>query len=652
MPDTLRQDASNLAAAAAHYKQVLAADPEQWDSLYLYGTALLQLGRFHEAIDVFGRAAKLRPGIPDVYNNLGVACQGIGQVDVAVKAYRQAIDFDPDFDLAHVNLARSLESAGRFAEAEISLRRAIRIKPAEASYRLQLANVISRQNKWPEAARVLQEALELHPQNVDLQMNLAAALIHQERLDEAVCVYRAVLSERPDYAEAQSSLAFVLERQGHLSDALAAAERAVELCVPTLPKFHNNLGTVLRSLHRLDDACRAFRPGDRDSTRASHWPNSTWGRRCSWPVDTSKAGRAIAQHARVAGAVAPGPPTTEWDGRPIPGRRLLVYADQGLGDTVQFARFLPLCKQRSEAQVIFRCQPPLRRLLAGEGGADEICTSDDELPTFDRHIPLASLPGLFGLTIEQVGLDVPYLRSQVCLCRRESVSGSVEERLSVASGWSGRGIPGKAAMSCDRVRWKSFSLYSTSPGFAFSVCSAIQSVAPQLGDVDGSGSVGRRGSVAGGLCRHGRRLGSTRLADHGRHGDRSSRRSARAPRLDHALPYAGLAVALGPLRFPLVSHDATLPPAEVGRLGFGYRADPVPTANRLIVAAAVRSNEPHSCQSVAHPTRLRLWTQSRIPRLRRLAERSRTGCRGLAPAFISRGGCGLMRPPFQQLPLK
>ncbi len=413
MPETLRQDASNLAAAAARYKEALAAGPEQWDSLYLYGTALLQLGRFHEAIDVFERAAKLRPGIPDVYNNLGVACQGIGAVDEAVKAYRQAIEFNPDFDLAHVNLARSLESAGRFSEAEISLRRAIGIKPLEASYRLQLASVISRQDKWQEAASVLQGALQRHPQHVDLQMNLAAALVHQERLDEAVAIYRTVLDERPDFAPAQSSLAFVLERQGHLNDALAAAKRAVELR-SDFAEAHNNLGTVLRSLHRLEDACRAFR-------QAIEINPSFALAEFNLGTTLLLAGRYVEgwvgyrQHARVAATSAPGPALIEWDGRPIPGQRLLVYADQGFGDTLQFARFLPICKQKSQAQVLFRCQPPLRRLLAAARGADAIYTSDDELPSFDQHIPLASLPGLFGLDIQQVGLDGPYLRSSVSL---------------------------------------------------------------------------------------------------------------------------------------------------------------------------------------------------------------------------------------------
>ena len=123
MSTIARDRTVDLSAAVARYQQVLAADPDQWDALYLYGTALLQLGRLREAIDVFTRAARLRPDIPDIQNNLAVAYQGLGAVDAAVRAYRSAIDLNPDFDLAHANLARLLESAGRFAEAEISLLR-------------------------------------------------------------------------------------------------------------------------------------------------------------------------------------------------------------------------------------------------------------------------------------------------------------------------------------------------------------------------------------------------------------------------------------------------------------------------------------------------------------------------------------------------
>jgi Flp pilus assembly protein TadD len=323
---------------------------------------------------------------------------------------------NPDFDLAHANLGRLLESAGRFAEAETSFRRAVGIKRAESSYRLQLAGVLGRQGKWREAASVLQEGSDAAPQSIELRMNLAAALVQQERLDEAASVYRIVLTMRPDFAEAHGSLAFVLERQGHLCDALVAAERAVELR-PDYAEGFNNLGTVLRSLHRLDDACGAFRRAieiNAGFALAEFNLGTTLLLACRY----TEGWVGYSRHARVAGTAAPGPSSTEWDGRPIPGRRLLVYADQGLGDTLQFARFLPVCKERSQARVVFRCQPPLRRLFAGHDGVDELSTNEEGSPSFDLHIPLASLPGLFSVTIDQVGRGVPYLRPPVTVPER------------------------------------------------------------------------------------------------------------------------------------------------------------------------------------------------------------------------------------------
>ncbi len=412
MPTIAPDRTVDLSAAVARYQQVLAADPDQWDALYLCGTALLQLGRLPEAIDVFTRAARLRPDIPDVQNNLAVAYQSVGEVDAAIRAYRSAIDLNPDFDLAHANLARLLESAGRFAEAEISMRRALRIKPAESAYHLQLARVLQRQDK--DAISMLQDMLRQQPACLDAMIALAAALVRQERLDEAADVYRAALAERPDFAEAASSLAFVLERQGRFEEALPEAKRAVAL-KPDYAEGFNNLGIVLRSLHRLDDACTAFR-------RALELDPKFALAEFNLGTTLLLAGRyaegwaGYRQHSRVAGTSAPGPATTEWDGRPIPGRRLLVYADQGLGDTIQFARFLSLCRDSSQACVIVQCQPALRRTLEkcaeeDELKADFICTNEDALPRFDWHVPLASLPGLLGATIADIGQSIPYLHS-------------------------------------------------------------------------------------------------------------------------------------------------------------------------------------------------------------------------------------------------
>ena len=409
MSETSQLAPVDLQAAAAEYERVLADDPERWDALYLYGTVLLQLGRLGEAITVLQRVATLRPEIPDVHNNLGVAYQGTGDASAAERAYRTAIERNPEFGLAHVNLSRLLEPTGRIGEAEICLRRAIHIKLAEAKQRLQPSGVAARLGNHPAVEPVLEEAIANLPENIELQMGLAALLVEQERLDDGGEIYRKVIDRRPDFAAAHISLAFVLERQGKLDHARVTAERAVALR-PDYAEAHNNLGSVYRSLHRLDDACCEFRRAIElkpDFALAEFNLGTTLlleGRYAEGWV-------GYGQHARVAGTSAPGPRSTTWDGQPIPGRRLMLYSDQGLGDALQFVRFLRLCRERSGARIILNCQAPLVRLFAECRVADEICTKEGPLPAFDFHSPLASLPGLFGLALEKVGREVPYLRS-------------------------------------------------------------------------------------------------------------------------------------------------------------------------------------------------------------------------------------------------
>jgi Flp pilus assembly protein TadD len=480
-----------LAGAAVCYEQTLAADPDQWDALYLYGTALLQLGRLHKAIAVFRRAARLRPEIADVQNNLGVACQALGQSDAALRAYKSAIDLSPNFSLAHANLGRLLESSGQLAEAELSWRQAIRFQPQVVSYRLELTRLLGSQDKWAEAERVAGAGLDVAPQNVELQMSLAATLVNQERLDAAADVYRNVLCVQPDLAEAHSSLAFVLERQGHLRDALIAAERATTLR-PDYAAGFNNLGIVLRSLHRLDDACVAFRRAialNAAFALAEFNLGTTLLLAGRYPEGWPGYGR----HARVAGTVPPGPATTEWDGRPIPGQRLLVYADQGLGDTIQFARFLPHCKARSEARILFRFQSPLTRLFA-ELGADELFSNDSALPAFDQHVALASLPGLFGLTIEQAATGVPYLSTHCPPpARIEALLANRSAERHIGFVWQGN--PRQTRDVVRSCPLEKLSLLFQLPGYRFFSLQTDQVGRSQLGNAGAAGQLTDVGSL-------------------------------------------------------------------------------------------------------------------------------------------------------------
>jgi tetratricopeptide (TPR) repeat protein len=402
------QRRGEIATAEAKYRKIVAARPEQWEAVYLFGTALLQLGRFGEAIEVFERLDQVRPDLPDVHNNLGFAYQALGNCDQAARAYQTAISLQGDFDRASLNLGRLKEQQRLFGEAEEWYRRAAKLKPADMSYLLHLAGALGKQNKWEEAEAVLREAAATDRENLDLQIDRAYALIQREQLDAAAEIYQHVLAQRPDYHEIHSNLAFVWERQGRFEEALAAAQRAIELR-PDYPDAFNNLGMILRSMHRLDEASRAFRRAlelKPDFVLAEF----NLGTTLLLAENYSEGWTGYRHHGRLGEPAAYASVLPEWDGHPIPGKRLLIYADQGFGDAIQFSRFLPQCKTQSKARIVFRFQPALGPLFARLTGVDEFVPEGAAAPTCDFHVPLASLPVLFGVTIESAGTGVPYLR--------------------------------------------------------------------------------------------------------------------------------------------------------------------------------------------------------------------------------------------------
>ena len=126
--------------------------------------------------------------------------------------------------------------------------------------------------------------------------------------------------------------------------------------------------------------------------------------------DYSAGWSGYRQHACLGKPSAFASDLPEWDGRPIPEKRLLVYADQGFGDTIQFARFLSRCRERSAARIVLCCQPELVGLFEGLAGVDGLLKYGTAIPKCDFQVPLASVPGLLGVTVDSVTPGTPYLR--------------------------------------------------------------------------------------------------------------------------------------------------------------------------------------------------------------------------------------------------
>jgi tetratricopeptide (TPR) repeat protein len=441
----LRQhQAGALDQALTAYRYVLSLQPEQADALHLLGILAYQQGRHAEAVDSIGRAIRQHRDRAPYHGNLGLALSALGRIEEAAAAYRQAVKLDPTYLEGHNNLGNILRSTGQPVAAEASYRRALRLQPnhpvlvnnlasvllaqarlAEAAeaYRhaiaLQpdlaaayagLAETLGRSGRFADAEASFREALRLDPRLVEAHDNLGQVLLGLGRLVDAEASFRAALALQPGRAEAWTGLGTALLDQGRHGEAETAFRTALQ-AKPDLAAAHHGLGHVLYELDRLvesEASCRAAIVSDPEHASAHHnlahlllvtgrldegWRHFEWRH----ALPTADRRRFV-------------PP--RWQGEPIEGRTLLIHAEQGLGDTLQFCRFVKLLaamSNTSRARLVFEVQPQLRRLMSGFGTVAEIVARGEELPAFDLHCPLMSLPGVLGMELETIPADIPYL---------------------------------------------------------------------------------------------------------------------------------------------------------------------------------------------------------------------------------------------------
>jgi Flp pilus assembly protein TadD len=402
--------AGDLASAEPSYRQILDAHPEHPEALYLLGTLLLQAGRFAESIELLERLTKSQPDSPDTWNNLGVAFKAAGQWEQATRAFEAAVRAQPEYTQALVNLGMLMAERRLFADAEKCYRRVMELTPDDVETRQRLAFVLNSQDEAEEAEAIYRDLLAANPADVEWQTGLGYALTRQERLDEAATLYEEILRAQPEFVELHNNLSYISERRGRLEEAVASAERALELR-PEYADGYNNLGTAFRSQHRLDDACEAYQKA---LGLQPEFPLAEFNLGTTHLL-AGRYGEGWAGYERRAETL-PTPPRRfdkpRWGGEPLPGRTLFVVADQGFGDTFQFARFLSEVKARSQARVILECQSDVKSLLQGMTDVDVVVSDEEPTPEFDCWISLTNLPGLFDVELDTLPADVPYLVSE------------------------------------------------------------------------------------------------------------------------------------------------------------------------------------------------------------------------------------------------
>jgi len=389
------QALGKTAEAAAAYEQVLRLEPQSAEAHCVLGNLLAVLGRLDEAVRHCQEALRFRPGFAGAHNNLGLALSKQGKLDEAVVQFQLAVQFDPHYAAAHTNLGQAWNNLGiarlkqgRLDEARACFEQALQLKPDQLDAHYNLGSVLMEQGRLDEAVACYQQALRLKPDYPEVLYNLGNAFLLQNKLDEASRSYQQALQLQPKDAAAWNNLGSVHKRQGQFDAALACFERTLGLD-PAFAQAHWNRAVVL------------LLGGDFEQG----WPEYEWRWTQPWLNDPP----APARTGTKGGSRQFAQPL--WDGSDLGGRTILLYAEQGLGDTMHFIRYAPLVRQRG-GRVIVECQRPLLPLLANVPGVDRLVAPGSPLPAFDVQAPLAGLPGIFRTVEATMPATIPYLQAK------------------------------------------------------------------------------------------------------------------------------------------------------------------------------------------------------------------------------------------------
>jgi tetratricopeptide (TPR) repeat protein len=401
-----QHQAGQLQQAEQLYRAILQVEPQQVDALHLLGLLAHQVGQHEFASVYIGQAVRLRPDFAAAHNHLGAVLREQGKLAEAVASYQQALRHKPDYAEAHNNLGVALYEQEQFAEAQASFQQALRLRPDDVQAHYNLGNVLHKQGRLPEAVSSYEQALRHQPDHAAAHNNLGNVLQEQGKLEEARASLQQALRLQPDCAETQLSLGNVLQGQGQLTEAQACLQQALRLR-PDYVEAYINLGNVLQEQGQLAvaQACyeQALRhqPGSVEAhvNRALAWLQAGDFQQ-GWPEYEWRWQAKEMFSLRF--------PQPRWDGSPLHGQTILLVAEQGLGDTLQFIRYAPLVQERGGC-VLLACQPSVLPLVSRCPGIDRLLPQGSALPSFDVWVPLLSLPGILGTSLATIPAPIPYL---------------------------------------------------------------------------------------------------------------------------------------------------------------------------------------------------------------------------------------------------
>jgi tetratricopeptide (TPR) repeat protein len=395
-------NAGKLVEAEQLCLQIINAKRDLFDALHLLAVVQSRLGKKETALASYDRALKVRPDFAEALFNRGLALHALERFEEALASYDRSLTLLPDYSKALFNRGDTLHELKRFEEALRSYDRALTLRPDYAEALCNRGLTLHELKRFEEAVASYDRALTLWPNFAEALSNRGATLHELKRFEEALTSYDRAVALRPGYAKALFNRGVTLNELKRFEEALASYDRAVTLR-PHYAEAHWN------------EALMMLLTGD----FSRGWLKYEW----RWKNDSITPNRNFSQPLWL-GADA------------IDGKSILLYCEQGLGDAVQFCRYVPLVAARG-ARVILEVDRSLHELMSTLAGATQVISRGDALPDFDLQCPLLSLPLAFETRHETIPAVTPYLHAPIQASKYWQTRLGPKARPRIGIVWSG-----------------------------------------------------------------------------------------------------------------------------------------------------------------------------------------------------------------------
>ena len=394
------------AVALGYARRLVAIAPKPAAHHLLLARVLRDLGQLPSAIAAFRMALRRDTADNQARFELALVLTDAGLLEDAALCYRTALRHDPNFFAGHYNLGNVLTKLNRAAEAIPCYQAALALQPNHPHAQNNLADALRRTGQGAEAEARYRSLIEQHPDIVDGHYNLGTLLLKSGRFTEAAAQFQAVLELQDDHRDARNNLGTALIESGHYI--------AAETCLRQLAERHGgearpltNLGVALRGVGKVDEAEACFI----EALKRAPESNEARYNLATTLLQTGRLQEGWRHYeARWHESTMPPRPFKQlrWAGQPLGDQVLLLHAEQGFGDTLQFCRYVRMVAP--QARVILEIQKPLAKLLQRSlAGIEQIVIRGGRLPAFDYHCPLLSLPLVHDTALATIPAAIPYL---------------------------------------------------------------------------------------------------------------------------------------------------------------------------------------------------------------------------------------------------